>query len=655
MKRKRSLASRLPVLLCAAALAALAAHPAAAGIDRFTAFGPPNGFLLTALALPGKPGGLLLSTELGGLFRSADGGHTWAWSGLGLGGDPLQSLLADPFHPGALYGASLTAFYRSADLGQSWTAVATGQTFGSDAGAAEIQLATAPGQHGQNPVFYLAAGRKLRVSHDLGVTWPEVRTEASGVAFTALAIDPQHPKTTAYAATSGDDPTAGLLRSTDAGSLWSRLALPAAFAQGVFRFAIVPTSPPVYLATNREGRLFSSTSGGTRWQEVRGAGIGLLRLEADPASPGTVYAFVGYSLRVSTDAGLTWRSLGAPLPTVDNIRALALGAAQSRARGGTLYAFTDFDAYAGAPRFERWSLILHSAFQITGNTANAGHIRFDAADPSIVYVILGFRVFRSVDSGVSWASLAIDDPIFSVDFTDLAVDPGNDDHLLLETLARGLFGSSDRGLTWTPVSRPIPTLVELDPIDSGNLLEVDRDGLVRSTNFGVTGTRVLDSLVRKLQPDPTNHEVLYALELNQALVKSEDGGITWRTILDHGTSSFALDPAHPATLYAVQDGDLLKTTDGGATWVRVGTYPDPYALDLLVDPGAPSTLYGTSIFQGVLRSPDGGVTWVPALFTPPAIGSLENLSLFGERLYADPSVPHRIYAAVDQRLYVASF
>jgi photosystem II stability/assembly factor-like uncharacterized protein len=629
------------------------AHPAAAGIARFTAFGPPNGPILTALALPGEPGGLLLSTELGGLFWSADGGHTWAWSGLGLAGDPLQSLVADPFHPGALYGASLTAFYRSADLGQSWTAVATGQTFGSDAGAAEIQLAIAPGQRG--PVFYLAAGRKLRVSHDLGVTWPAVRTEASGVAFTALAIDPQHPKTTAYAATSGDDPTAGLLRSTDTGSLWSRLALPAAFAQGIFRFAVVPTSPPVYLAANREGRLFRSTSGGTRWLEARRAGIGLGRLEADPASPGTVYAFVGYSLRVSTDAGLTWRSLGDPLPTVDHIRALALGAAQGRARGGTLYAFTDFDAYAGAPRFERWSLTLHSAFQIAGGSGNAGHIRFDVADPSIVYVILGSMVFQSVDSGASWASLAIDDPIFSVDFTDLAVDPGNDDHLLLETSARGLFGSPDRGLTWTPVSRPIPTLLELDPIDSGNLLEVDRDGLVRSTDFGVTGTRVLDSLVLKLQPDPTNREVVYALEINQSLVKSEDGGITWRTILDHGTSSFALDPAHSATLYAVQDGDLLKTTDGGATWVRVGAYPDPNALDLLVDPGAPSTLYGTSVFQGVLRSPDGGVTWVPALFTPPAIGSLENLSLFGERLYADPNVPHRIYAAVAQRLYVASF
>jgi len=631
------------------------ARPAVAGSHRFTAFGPPNGLILAAVALPGQPGGLLLSNDLGGLFRSADGGHTWAWSGLGLAGDPLRALAVDPFHPGALYGASRTAFYRSANLGQSWTPVATGQKFGL---TADFELAVAPGQRGQPPVLYLAAGQQLFVSHDLGATWPASLTEANLVSFTALAIDPEHPRTTAYAAARGLANTGGLLRSTDTGYLWSRIPLPAAFLHGVIGFAIVPTSPPVYLASNLDGRLFRSITGGASWREVQGAGTGFSRLEVDPRSPGTVYGFVGGSLRVSTDAGATWRSRGDPLDA--GIQTLAVDRTK-----GTLYAFTNFDVYSGAPRFERWSLLLHSAVPSLASLNFGGRIRFDPADRSIVYVILENRIAKSADGGNSWASFAIDDPAIPAGINDLALDPENPGHLLLSTLD-GLFESSDHGLTWTPLGPPQQSLRELVLIDSRIFLGTDDAGLLRSTDGGANWTAVLGFPARKLLQEPTNRRTIYAVEIAGAgstsspfLAKSEDGGASWHTILDHGSAA-ALDPEHPGTLYALQDGELLKTTDGGALWARVGAYPDADAevlgnADLLVDPRAASTLYGTSVRQGVLRSTDGGVTWTPVVLTPALGTGVSFAPGLDQRLYADPFVPHRIYAAVGRRLYVASF
>ena len=243
--------------------------------------------------------------------------------------------------------------------------------------------------------------------------------------------------------------------------------------------------------------------------------------------------------------------------------------------------------------------------------------------------------------------------------------------MLLATVFDGLFESPDGGLTWAPVGPPNQPFQELVPLDSRTFLDLDGAGLERSTDGGVTWTRVLDVPVLKLQPDPTNRSIVYAAEFERNdstfplvrhpfLVKSEDGGATWHPILDPG-GSLALDPEHAATLYALANGDLVKTTDGGTTWARVAAYPDPYAkllfdTDLLVDPHAGSTLYGTSFQQGVLRSTDDGVTWTPAVLTPPIdSGAPPAPGAVDQRLYADPFVPHRIYAAVGRRLYVASF
>jgi hypothetical protein len=68
------------------------------------------------------------------------------------------------------------------------------------------------------------------------------------------------------------------------------------------------------------------------------------------------------------------------------------------------------------------------------------------------------------------------------------------------------------------------------------------------------------------------------------------------------------------------------------------------------------SFHGTSFQQGVLRSTDDGVTWTPAVLTPPVDSSAPPApGAVDQRLYADPFVPHRIYAGIGQRLYVASF
>ena len=79
----------------------------------------------------------------------------------------------------------------------------------------------------------------------------------------------------------------------------------------------------------------------------------------------------------------------------------------------------------------------------------------------------------------------------------------------------------------------------------------------------------------------------------------------------------AIDPAHPATLYLcvcaydVAKGGLYKTTDGGATWAKIGKLDEP--IHIVIDPKNPDHLYCVDGVRGATpgfwTSPDGGQTW----------------------------------------------
>jgi len=78
-----------------------------------------------------------------------------------------------------------------------------------------------------------------------------------------------------------------------------------------------------------------------------------------------------------------------------------------------------------------------------------------------------------------------------------------------------------------------------------------------------------------------------------------------------------LDPAHPSTIYLcvcaydVTKGGLYKTTDGGATWAKIGKLDEP--LHVAVDPQDSNHLYCVDGVRGATtgfwESRDGGTTW----------------------------------------------
>src|SRR5260370_5516259 len=89
---------------------------------------------------------------------------------------------------------------------------------------------------------------------------------------------------------------------------------------------------------------------------------------------------------------------------------------------------------------------------------------------------------------------------------------------------------------------------------------------------------------------------------------SEIGSGLPRTIA--GVKSLAIDPAAPSTLYAVDArGRLFKTIDSGGSWKLRGSV---VGVNFFVaDPTDSSIIYAATE-RGVLKSTDGGESWVRA-------------------------------------------
>ncbi len=168
-----------------------------------------------------------------------------------------------------------------------------------------------------------------------------------------------------------------------------------------------------------------------------------------------------------------------------------------------------------------------------------------------------------------------------------------------------------------------------------------------------TVTFAANGRVNSIAVDPTNSNVLYLGSAGGGVWKSVDHGDHWMPMTDQEISlgigsshALAVDPNNPNTIYAgtssfamldqslprpndvSQSRGILKSTDGGASWVRLGsgipTGNEGNAASLflgrnistiIVDPADSNVLYlaagrsGDPNFGGLFWSTDGGLNW----------------------------------------------
>lgn len=296
---------------------------------------------VSALAVsPGGPRALLAGTLGQGVFRSEDGGGSFAaWNG-GLRSLLVRDLAFDPAEAhlvfaaagrGGLSGLERGGVHRSDDGGRTWRLVAP----------AALAVAVAPSQ----PEVVYAGGPPVLKSVDRGLTWADPTTGArvTDVEVRALAVSPANPDLVlAGGVTEGGS---GLVfRSADGGASWQRVLAPGdgvndlAFANGDVAFLATGT-------VGAEAGVWRSQDAGRTWQRVTAADFGNVVAHAvlvNPLYPRLVYAATtGRGVIRSTDGGDRWLELNDMLGTTS-----ALSLAIERTTPWTLYAGTQDGVWA---------------------------------------------------------------------------------------------------------------------------------------------------------------------------------------------------------------------------------------------------------------------------------------------------------------------
>lgn len=406
------------------------------------------------------------------LWRSVDGGATWATYGTGLPQAFPYGLAVDPSNPDRLWVSFTSAgIYRSEDAGATWSKVGGGLPPAEPTGALAITGTNPPRlfvhtsfdvwQSDDRGATFTATGIALReiqrivVGGDTiwamglsglyrravaGGSWEQIESGLSGLSVRSFAVG---------AGTGYRYLATHLGTFRDKGAGWEDIS--SSFSnERVVALAAAPGATEDALAGTRNfdsGSAFRTTgSGWTR--SAQGLGPeGALYFAIDPARPQIRWAVVGPDLYRSTNGGSNWSRRSNGLP----IDCCATGAVEPDPRGnGVVYALTfrgglhkttDDGASWSKPAPDLY-------FDLTS-------IAVDPQHPDRVYVGGGDgRVFRSENAGASWTTGGnLGAPV-----AGLLVDPrAGLDVVYAVGFGNGIWRSTDRGATWNPMSEGLGT------------------------------------------------------------------------------------------------------------------------------------------------------------------------------------------------------
>lgn len=332
---------------------------------------------------------------------------------------------------------------------------------------------------------------------------------------------------------------------------------------------------------------------------LQGEGGLVTAFALDPSSPSTIYAATARGLYKTTDAGASWKRMGAGLRDHS-----LLAVAVDPLSPAILYATTDTGGiFRSSDGGEHWS------------EANAGitarYVGSVAVDPhqrgSVYAGAEAGRVFHSTDGAATWQELT--PPTTHVAVTVIAVDPKTPTRIYAGTNSEGVFWSADGGTTWLrPVGRLSRGSVWNLIFDraTDEMFAGTHDGLFRSTDRGVSWFNSSKGLrswnVLAIATDPASPDTMYA-GTAAAIYKSSDRGQSWNELkTDVYVTALAIDPRKPSTLYAATQLGVIKSETSGDQWKALRMAAQGATAPALSPDGRPATAAGGGEESGASES-----------------------------------------------------
>jgi photosystem II stability/assembly factor-like uncharacterized protein len=572
----------------------------------------------------------------GGVYRSTDGGQTWALAGAGLEAYNVFALAGLPAGSMAFY-VPLAGYFAGTNGGLWRLDVPQGgpaepgawASYGPRGGMAQA-LAVSP-DFARDGIAFAGEWRAGRYadqtglgffkSADAGQTWglSDAGTEQIlySSAVHAFAFSPAFAADrTIFAATWG-----GLFKSTDAGATWRWVnRLYSGPPGSITALAVAPDYPASghVLAGGGWGGVFVSRDGGRRWTANSAVSAAAAVAYSPDFARDRVAFAAGNGLYRSPDAGASWAQvLSAPLG--------ALAVSPGFASDATLFAGGDalYTSHDGGTSWARAALGPETRF-ITA-------LAISPAYPADGTLFAGDNtgLYRSDDAGLTWARQAAY-PGLAVQ--SLAIAPGwPAQPVLLVGTAFGVYRTADGGASWAltqGMSRLPASTLALAADESRLLAGTPTHGVFDSPNAGATwsplglSTGVLDLAASPAYPADGTLFATTSAGAGLAIYRTTDAGRAWVPLksTDYPGGHLAISPGYPAdrTLYVTgQHGQVLRSSNAGDSWAPVGGYPpgvsglEAWPVALPPDYPADSTLFAGG--QGFWRLPPGAATWERAV------------------------------------------
>src|ERR1043166_5833080 len=351
--------------------------------------------------------------------------------------------------------------------------------------------------------------------------------------------------------------------------------------------------PKTYYMGTTGGGLWKTDDMGISWHNVsdgyfKTGSVGAIAVSE--SDPNVVYVGMGeHAVRgvmthggdgvyKSTDAGKTWKRVG--LELTQHISRIVIHPKDPNivwvAAQGALYSHTpQRGVFKSVDGGATWKKVL-----FVDDKTGASELSMDMNNPRILYAAMwehgrlpwkvisggpGSGLYKSTDGGDSWTRLTKGLPD-KMGKMAIAVSRSNPDkvYALIESDSysppRGLYGSTDRGESWSQVT------------SEARLLQ-------RAWYY------------IELFVDPNNENRIYVL--SAPALRSNDGGRTWETVpVAHGdTHDMWINPHNSDNFILSDDGGAAITFDRGKSWSSQRTQPTGQFYRINVDNQFPYRIY----------------------------------------------------------------
>lgn len=561
-----------------------------------------------------------LGTDVGGIYKSVDGGSNWYPCTVGFTANGATSIVVDPKNNNKVLCVGASSGYDdsngillSTDAGESWSLVFNGSQMEGSVGwhgDMRIQIAYDETSYdadlGYCKTVYWSRENNtnnsdnnhpaIYKSTDGGYTWQELpNTTSYGGKQIRVSSD------TGWVYVNNND---GIYRSKDGGSNWEKV-----FDQYVAGFDMVSTHPSNLYATNSNGMIVSTDHGET-WETFKGnnfpdSGYSIY-FTVSPADPDNImlqqyYDTYKYTCYYSNDGGHTW----------DTINIDKTGHWNGTS-GSSYHSFAWSPVYKNTVITSGWGGVYKS---INGGSdffwSNAGFnsicggggINFSVNNPEILSTASqDFNGGYSTDSGKTWSYINWAGNAWGgFTYGSYAID----ENTIITGVSEKMYGT--------------PTLCYTH--DGGKT--------ITNTGLSINGKQIGCGALN-------NNNIAFLGEY-----RTTNGGYTF-TKMDGCTGVFTVDRV-TGRLFGVNGSTIVTSTDNGATWSTVSTqFSDVSDIAYSPSTGKLYVISKSSLYSGTIDFNSSNNSFGKCYFST---------SAFANTVAVDPNNDQVVYVGCNSQAY----